>query len=522
MNSESNKNIPSRKDVHFRNPSNKSTVNPVKINPNTQIKKNVVKTNNINHSQNSNNTEITTSLNEKEKKLTAALKAEQQKHSHLKKQIYNRKINFIKQKIKTVITASTIGLIISFAIIILFIFGYYRSITKYSQEKYYYTLSGYEFLDETNISEKNIKKFEERKSGKESPDVYISSGIKMINSTPYIPYSHISEFFNLSVAGDNSQRTIIIGSDQTDYDGFNTAVFNFNSNEISVNGSNQTLSSIPFIENDEFYIPLEFIDTFVKGIKTEKSIDKNKTNISITKTEENIYFGGSSNTPIDSPGISNYTADTEIIYNYNVDISKYSKHINPTDPDKYLMLVNINNKLPENYVPEDLVYVKTSKSRPEQQMSKDAAMALTAMLIAADAAGYDDLAVSSGYRSYSYQNSLFNQKKNSYLKTLSNEEAEIKTTETVMYPGASEHQSGLCADVHTGTTAMQTFANQKAYKWLLEHCADFGFILRYPQSKETITGVKFEPWHFRFVGRYHAQKIMSSGLSLEEYLEKLQ
>ena len=90
MNSESNKNIPSRKDVHFRNPSNKSTVNPVKINPNTQIKKNVVKTNNINHSQNSNNTEITASLNEKEKKLTAALKAEQQKHSHLKKQIYNR------------------------------------------------------------------------------------------------------------------------------------------------------------------------------------------------------------------------------------------------------------------------------------------------------------------------------------------------------------------------------------------------------------------------------------------------
>ena len=68
---------------------------------------------------------------------------------------------------------------------------------------------------------------------------------------------------------------------------------------------------------------------------------------------------------------------------------------------------------------------------------------------------------------------------------------------------------------------MQSFANTEAYKWLYEHCADFGFILRYPKSKEDVTGIKYEPWHFRFVGRYHAQKIMDSGLSLEEYVANL-
>ena len=521
MRSEPNKNIPSRKDVHFRTPSKKSHSTPPQKNSTENIIKTVINTSIVNTSSNKINVEIKTSLNETEKKLNSVLKSEQEKYSLLKKQINNRKKIRIKEKLKTIFTASVVGIIASFFITILLVFGYYRSITKYSQEKSYYSLSGFEYLDETNTSEKNLEKIEDRKSGKENPEINLSSDIRVINSTPYIPYSHISNFFDLSVAGDASHRTIIVGSDQTDYDGFNTAVFNFGSNEISVNGSTQTLSAIPFIENDEFYIPFEFIDTYVKGIKIDKSIDKNKTNISITKNKKHIYFGGSTNSPIDSPDITNFTSDAEIVYNYNVDISKYSKHINPADPDKYLMLVNINNKLPENFVPEDLVYVKTSKSRPDQQMSMDAAMSLTAMLLAADAAGYDDLAVSSGYRSYSYQNSLFNQKKNSYLKTYSEEEAESKTTEAVMYPGASEHQSGLCADVHNGTTAMQTFANQKVYKWLLEHCADFGFILRYPQSKETVTGVKFEPWHFRFVGRYHAQKIMSSGLSLEEYLEEL-
>jgi hypothetical protein len=88
-------------------------------------------------------------------------------------------------------------------------------------------------------------------------------------------------------------------------------------------------------------------------------------------------------------------------------------------------------------------------------------------------------------------------------------------------PGTSEHQSGLCCDMHNLPSAMQSFANTEAYKWLYKHCADFGFILRYPQSKEDITEINFEPWHFRFVGRYHAQKIMESGLSLEEYVESI-
>ena len=100
--------------------------------------------------------------------------------------------------------------------------------------------------------------------------------------------------------------------------------------------------------------------------------------------------------------------------------------------------------------------------------------------------------------------------------------AEKITSESVIFPGASEHQTGLAIDLHNMSAPMQSFANTDEYKWLVEHCADFGYILRYPQTKEDITGVKYEPWHFRFVGRDHAQKIMTEGISLEEYLLQYQ
>ena len=167
--------------------------------------------------------------------------------------------------------------------------------------------------------------------------------------------------------------------------------------------------------------------------------------------------------------------------------------------------------------------IKTAESRPVQQICFDAAMSLNAMLRAADAAGYTNLAVTTGYRSYTHQSSLFNQKLKTNLQKYDDKAlAEKITSESVIFPGASEHQTGLAIDLHNMSAPMQSFANTDEYKWLVEHCADFGYILRYPQTKEDITGVKYEPWHFRFVGRDHAQKIMTEGISLEEYLLQYQ
>ena len=93
----------------------------------------------------------------------------------------------------------------------------------------------------------------------------------------------------------------------------------------------------------------------------------------------------------------------------------------------------------------------------------------------------------------------------------------------VKRPGFSEHNCGLAMDVGGSGdyTLEQTFANTPAYTWLMEHCADYGFILRFPEGKEDITGVIYEPWHYRYVGVEAARYIMDNDLCLEEYLAQV-
>ena len=75
--------------------------------------------------------------------------------------------------------------------------------------------------------------------------------------------------------------------------------------------------------------------------------------------------------------------------------------------------------------------------------------------------------------------------------------------------------------MHNLSSASQRFANEEAYTWLIENCYKFGFILRFPEGKEDITGYSFEPWHYRFVGRYHASEMHRLDMCLEEYIAYL-
>jgi LAS superfamily LD-carboxypeptidase LdcB len=92
----------------------------------------------------------------------------------------------------------------------------------------------------------------------------------------------------------------------------------------------------------------------------------------------------------------------------------------------------------------------------------------------------------------------------------------------VARPGTSEHHVGLAVDIlGSGYYSLeQSFENTAAFKWLKAHCAEYGFILRYPKEKEHITGVIYEPWHYRYVGVDVAKEIMSRNITLEEYLEE--
>ena len=183
----------------------------------------------------------------------------------------------------------------------------------------------------------------------------------------------------------------------------------------------------------------------------------------------------------------------------------------------YIRLANKQSLLEEDYVPEDLVKdLKCRKiSYDPIQMREAAANALYALFDAAEADGLN-LYAHSGYRSYRTQKTMYQNrlKKNNG-----------KDDGVVAMPGSSDHQTGLGIDVINkagiGKKFTEAFGKTKHGQWLAEHSWEYGFILRYPLGKEEITGIQYEPWHFRYVGVDAAKVITEDGITLEEFVENL-
>lgn len=126
-----------------------------------------------------------------------------------------------------------------------------------------------------------------------------------------------------------------------------------------------------------------------------------------------------------------------------------------------------------------------------------------------------DPEVTSGYRTKEKQQSLFDEKVNEYLQQeFSQEQAEEKAMQWVALPGFSEHHTGLAVDINA-----KNGSSNEVYDWLKNNSWKYGFILRYPEDKTEITGINYEPWHFRFVGYEAAEYIYEHNLCLEEYIE---
>ncbi|HPJ02125.1 MAG TPA: peptidoglycan-binding protein [Candidatus Limiplasma sp.] len=199
--------------------------------------------------------------------------------------------------------------------------------------------------------------------------------------------------------------------------------------------------------------------------------------------------------------------------------------VTPTpDPATLPVLVNRDNPLPKDYKPETLVllrnvlpssqvYVKGS----EIEGTPEAAEALKRMFQAAANDGVTNWQISAGYRSYSYQEQLFNDSVNNYIAGGSSRQNAISSTRlTVADPGTSEHQLGLAFDI---TVADTIFKGTTQQKWLEKNCWDYGFIVRYQDGKEDITGYLAEDWHIRYVGLPHSLTIRNNNWALEEYIE---
>ncbi|MGN1114482.1 MAG: D-alanyl-D-alanine carboxypeptidase family protein [Oscillospiraceae bacterium] len=157
-----------------------------------------------------------------------------------------------------------------------------------------------------------------------------------------------------------------------------------------------------------------------------------------------------------------------------------------------ILIVNKTYSIPESYNPNGI--------DPEAQKAFDK--------MAEDAYSQGiGLYICSGYRSYEEQETLYN----NYASERGKEEADAVSAR----PGHSEHQTGLSMDVNTTEFS---FENTPEAQWLKTHCADYGFIIRFPKGKEDITGFSYEPWHIRYVGVENAKAMYNSGLCLEEYL----
>ena len=185
------------------------------------------------------------------------------------------------------------------------------------------------------------------------------------------------------------------------------------------------------------------------------------------------------------------------------------------DPTDTLILVNKNNKAPA--VPVTLVKPDVQPTREAVSeniyMRPEAAAALEDLFEAAAQDGIT-LYATSGYRSYSTQKAIFERK----LERMDEKQANA----SVAKPGYSEHQTGLAMDIEgettKGTGLTEAFGESPEGIWTAEHCAEYGFIIRYPKGKTNITGYIYEPWHLRYVGKEAAAEITELGVTFEEYI----
>ena len=193
--------------------------------------------------------------------------------------------------------------------------------------------------------------------------------------------------------------------------------------------------------------------------------------------------------------VTNKSANEEIINQWN------------------LKLVNKDNSVDRSYVPE------LEELDDGIMFDKRAIKYLRNMISAMYKEEITKIWVASAYRSYDKQEELFNNKVEYYKQQGKKQEEAEKLAQTVVQrPEMSEHNLALAADFNT---VSNDFEETKAFRWLQKNAEDYGFILRYPKDKQEITGITYESWHWRYVGKEHAEVMNEKGYCLEEYIEYL-
>ncbi len=243
-------------------------------------------------------------------------------------------------------------------------------------------------------------------------------------------------------------------------------------------------------------------------VSTSQSSSPDNASNSDSSLSGAVVSGGDSSADESASGASSSSSSSK------VSSSTSTSSINSSDPyyeSSMPLLVNPDHLMPDDYSPTVVSVGGNYK------LESKAAAAWQDMQAAASRDGVS-LWIISAYRTLERQTELYQEKVEEYKNLGYNEgDAKIETGKWVAVPGTSEHCLGYAADL---CSLEENFENSDQFAWLQKHCAEYGFILRYPKDKVDITKISYEPWHYRYVGSNHAQVIMSQGLCLEEYLEQ--
>lgn len=370
----------------------------------------------------------------------------------------------------------------------------------------------------------------------------------------YVCFNDLAEYLGMKQSGSAKEMKFVLRTSEdpilsSSGDGTEESVVFFtDEHRVVINGQMELLDVPNILVGEEIWVSTDFLTEWMENLSVTYKPAQRMVKVSrilVEKPEEEedksppdylpISFKLKKNEPLvsieEDPGVGLLADSLQEATAYDLafqtDLEEYENYMNPQGDlrDAFLILVNADHPLTAGDVPRDLTdVIYTSSAKSTQQLRDYPTKALEALFKEMHHYGYYNMAVYSGYRSYDYQATVFEQYVTNEMASnpsLTREEAEALVLNYTPRPGTNEHQTGLAVDMDTMGSFTTDFAWTSEYYWLQENAWKFGFILRFPSDKTGITGMSFEPWHYRYVGRYHAKIMHDNGLCLEEYIARI-
>jgi len=342
----------------------------------------------------------------------------------------------------------------------------------------------------------------------------------VINDVLYVDMNRFAAYTGMTVSGSAERMKYLISDDQF-------LKFENESEYFVINGVKLLMPTPAYVKDGNCLVPYPVLSKAVEmGVSFQLESGKHIVRIvrksQMVENKEIFDAIAFSTLMFDQPA-QIVIEEHELDMTYSLDISAVEAYIDPVDNERFLVLANPQHPVGPDYLPGTMERIPAKWCKKDMQLEQTALVALEAMMEAMAADGITDVYVTSAFRNYQYQQTLYNTYLNQEMsKGLTREQAEKEVLKYSAKPGTSEHQTGLCVDFITDSmnnNLTNAFEGTAAFMWLSQNAYKYGYILRYPDDKKDVVYYNYESWHYRFVGRTAACEIYEKGICLEEYLE---